>query len=98
MKRRTRLTEEDVRSVERLARLTLDKTARERMRKDLEKILDYFSAIDEVDTTDVEPMSHGSDLGNVLREDLPAPSLPAEEALKNAPRRRDDYFEVPRVL
>lgn len=92
------LRQKDVRGVEQLARLKLDRKARSKVRHDLEEILDYFSALDEVDTKDVNPMSHGGQLGNVLREDQREPCLPLKRVLQNAPRRRDGYFEVPRVL
>ena len=34
---------------------------------------------------------------NVFREDVPEPSLPVEEALRNAPEREGDRFRVPRI-
>ena len=37
-------------------------------------------------------------LENVLREDKVEPSLSQEEALANAPDKKDGYFKVPKVI
>jgi Asp-tRNA(Asn)/Glu-tRNA(Gln) amidotransferase C subunit len=37
-------------------------------------------------------------LQSVMREDVVAPSLPAEDVLANAPRREGDSFRVRAVL
>jgi len=37
-------------------------------------------------------------LKNVFREDIPWKSLSNEEALKNAPHKKDGYFKAPRIL
>jgi aspartyl-tRNA(Asn)/glutamyl-tRNA(Gln) amidotransferase subunit C len=51
-----------------------------------------------VDTDNVEPLSHVIELQNVFREDVLRPSLPREEALKNAPARTEEFFKVPKVI
>ncbi len=43
-------------------------------------------------------MAHPLPVQNVFREDEPTPSLPVDEALKNAPSRIGDYFGVPAVF
>jgi aspartyl-tRNA(Asn)/glutamyl-tRNA(Gln) amidotransferase subunit C len=37
-------------------------------------------------------------MGNVFREDRPRPSLSQEEALRNAPDKKDRFFKVPRII
>jgi aspartyl-tRNA(Asn)/glutamyl-tRNA(Gln) amidotransferase subunit C len=81
-----------------LARLRLDETEIGRFQHDVAKMLAYVKALDQVDTSGSEPLSQDSDTGNVLREDLVQPSLPVEEALKNAPERVDNYLKVPKVV
>jgi aspartyl-tRNA(Asn)/glutamyl-tRNA(Gln) amidotransferase subunit C len=105
-----KVTEKDVAYVAELANLELTDQERERMLKDLNSILDYINRLNELDTTDVPPMAQvtgkfrgaektGSDEpAYALREDVPAPSLPHEEALKNAPVTDGEFFKVPKVI
>ena len=81
--------------VARLARLRLDERDVERMSSELSSILDHIETINELDLDDVEPTSHVVQLENVLREDVPRPSLPRERALDNAPDAAADGFRVP---
>ena len=50
---------------------------------------------EELDLSGVEATLHPLALSNVWAEDEPAPSLPVEDALANAPDREDDLFRVP---
>jgi aspartyl-tRNA(Asn)/glutamyl-tRNA(Gln) amidotransferase subunit C len=81
--------------VARLARLRLTDEELERMPAELSKILDHVEKMDELDLEGVEPTSHVVDVTNVLREDVPRPSLPLERALAGAPDVADGGFRVP---
>ncbi len=61
-------------------------------------IVAYMDKLQELNTDQVEPMAHALPVQNVLREDAPAESLPAEQALANAPQRDGDFYEVPKVI
>ena len=93
-----RISREDVRHVARLARLALSDDELARMRVEMSAILDYMDKLRSLDTTGVEPTSHAVPLRNVMREDEPAPSLPLDEMLANAPDRDGDTFRVPRII
>ena len=86
---------EQVLHVARLARLALSDEEIERMSGELSHILEHVERMDELDLDGVEPTSHVVDLHNVLREDVPRPSLPRERALENAPDAADEGFRVP---
>ena len=61
--------------------------------------MDYINKLNEIDTTHTRPTSHAlSSVKNVFRNDKLNKSLKAEEALKNAPKKIDDYFGVPKVI
>jgi len=92
------LTPEEVEHVALLARLELTEEERQRFTSQLNSILEHFEQLRGIDTAGVPPMSHAIETASVLREDEPAPSLPTEEALQNAPDRSDDCFRVPRVI
>jgi aspartyl-tRNA(Asn)/glutamyl-tRNA(Gln) amidotransferase subunit C len=86
---------EQVLHVARLARLRLTDDEVERMAGELSKILEYVETMNELDLEGVEPTSHVVDLTNVLREDVPRPSLDRETALEQAPDATDSGFRVP---
>lgn len=92
------LSLEEVRKVARLARLELSEPDLARMRQQLSAILDYVEQLNQLDTAAVEPLAHPLPVRNVFRPDEPAPSLPVDEALRNAPARKGDYFAVPAVF
>ena len=80
-----------------LARLRLDESEIAPFQKDIAEMLDYVKTLEQVDTTAVD-LAEAADQPSVLREDIVQPSLPVEEALKNAPERVDNYFKVPKVV
>lgn len=85
------LTRDDVEQIALLARLALDDAELEEMRVDLTAILAHMDVLAEVDTTGVEPMTHAVPMDLSLRDDAPAPSLPA-------PPHDDGFFVVPHVI
>ena len=92
------LTAQDVQWVAHLARLQLTDAELETMTRQLSAIVAYVDQLQEVDTSSVEPMAHALAIHNVFRADEAAPSLPAVDALANAPERRGDFYSVPAVL
>ena len=61
-------------------------------------IVAYMDKLQELDTDGVEPMAHALPVHNVFGEDVPGESLPAEQALRNAPQRDGDFYKVPKVI
>jgi aspartyl-tRNA(Asn)/glutamyl-tRNA(Gln) amidotransferase subunit C len=92
------LSLDQVRKVARLARLELSEDDLARMQQQLSAILDYVDQLQQLNTDGVEPLAHPLPVQNVFREDEPRPSLPVDEALRNAPTRIGDYFGVPAVF
>jgi aspartyl-tRNA(Asn)/glutamyl-tRNA(Gln) amidotransferase subunit C len=81
-----------------LARLEFQDEAKENIKKDLERIIDFCDQLKEVNTENVEPLIYMSDEHNVLREDRVNHMLTKEEALRNAPSKDSDYIKVPKVI
>ncbi len=92
------LSQEQVRKVAKLARLKLTEGEVEQLTTQLGQILEYVHILDQIDTTNVEPMAHAVDVANVFREDVERDSLPREEALANAPQSDGQSFLVPPIL
>ena len=91
------ISREDVLHVARLARLEIPEGEVEAVQAQLGAILEAVGKVSELDLSDVEPTSHPLDIVNVWGADEPRPSLPAEEALANAPDPADGHFRVPAV-
>jgi len=84
-----------------LSRVELSEEDKEKYTPQLNSVLDYFSEIDKVDTEGIEPTYHVLPLNNVFREDeacVPTCSLSQEEALANAPKKKDGFFKAPRMM
>jgi len=92
-----RVTVETVEQVARLARLSLTEEERETFAKQLDQILAYAESIQTLDTAAVEPMSHAV-TSEMVREDVPAPSLDRQRVLEAAPDAAENLFRVPRIL
>jgi aspartyl-tRNA(Asn)/glutamyl-tRNA(Gln) amidotransferase subunit C len=89
---------ETLRKIAHLARLDFKEEDEESMIKDLTEILDWVEQLNEVDTENVEPLTNMSHEINMLRDDAVGEHLDHERALKNAPKKDDDYFRVPKVI
>ena len=92
------VTIKDVEHVAKLARLEFTESEKETFTHQLNEILAYVEKLNELDTTNVEPLSHVIELNNVFREDIVKPSYPREEMLKNAPDKDEKFFKVPKVI
>ena len=87
-----------VTDLSRLAKLSFDDSKAEKMKSDLENIIDFVDKLSEIETEGVEPLIYLSEEVNVLRGDEIKHEVLQENALKNAPQKDSDYFKVPTVL
>jgi len=92
------VTIQDVEHVAALARLSFSEEEKQKLTAQLNEILRYMEQLHALDTANIEPLSHVIELQNVFREDVQRPSLPREEALKNAPSKTEEFFKVPKVI
>lgn len=92
------ISKADVMHVAKLARLSLSEAEQEQFTLQLNAILKYAEKLNELHTDDVAPTSHVLPITNVMREDVPRPSVSVETALRNAPEDEDGQFRVPAVI
>lgn len=92
------LTLAEVTHVAHLARLDLPQDELATMQTQLSRILEYIDMLSEADVTDVPITAQVTNLVNVLRADIVAPSLPRDDALANAPRQQDGMFVVKAIF
>ena len=109
-----KVTDQDVAYVADLANLDLDATERANMVRDLNSILGYVERLNQLDTSNVEPMAQVSDsysagqsnsevqpFAFATRDDVLEglrKSLTQEAALENAPDADGTFFRVPKVI
>lgn len=72
-----------------LAKLALSEEEKEQAKKDMSDMLDYIDMLGELDTSNVEPMSHAFPVFNVFREDVVTNGDGSEETLANAPEQKN---------
>jgi aspartyl-tRNA(Asn)/glutamyl-tRNA(Gln) amidotransferase subunit C len=92
------ITRDDVAHVARLARLAVSDEELDLFTGQLAAVLDHARDVEALDVGDVPPTAHPLPLKNVLRADVPVPSLDRAEVLAVAPAVEDDRFAVPPVL
>jgi aspartyl-tRNA(Asn)/glutamyl-tRNA(Gln) amidotransferase subunit C len=96
------LTKKDLEHLAELARIDLKEGEEEKLQKDLGAILDYFKELQELDTMDVEPMTGGTELKNVFREDELATSDKRQETSNKAveafPEKDNGFLKIPPVF
>ncbi|MBI2196582.1 Asp-tRNA(Asn)/Glu-tRNA(Gln) amidotransferase subunit GatC [Candidatus Daviesbacteria bacterium] len=92
------LTLDQVKHVAKLANLPLTPEEEEKYSEQLSKVLDYIEQLNSVDITNVEPTFNVTGQVNVMREDTTAGCFTQEEALSNAPKKKDGMFETKGVF
>jgi aspartyl-tRNA(Asn)/glutamyl-tRNA(Gln) amidotransferase subunit C len=88
----------DVKYVAHLARLALASDEEKKLSSQLGSILGYIEKLKELDVSQVEPTAHAMPMVNVVRPDETRPSLPQDDALRNAPAQANGLFIVPKIV
>jgi aspartyl-tRNA(Asn)/glutamyl-tRNA(Gln) amidotransferase subunit C len=81
-----------------LAKLEFNDTAKDEIKADLNKMLDFVDKLNELDTDNVEPLIYMLDEEHELRADEVKGHVTQQSGLKNAPNKDTDYFKVPKVI
>jgi len=81
-----------------LAKLEFEPEEKERLKKDLQKMIAFVEQLQDLDTEGEEPVLQMSSRADVLRDDKESDGLTREEGLRNAPLTDGIYFEVPKVI
>ena len=88
----------DLEQVVKLARIDLTPEEKERIAPQMAEILKYVEQLKELDVTNVEPTAHAVPLANIMREDVVEDSLSHDDALRNAPKKSNGLFVVPKII
>jgi aspartyl-tRNA(Asn)/glutamyl-tRNA(Gln) amidotransferase subunit C len=96
-----KITETEVRYVADLANLKLTGEEIAHLVKDLDEILTHMDTLNELDTSNVQPMAqvlYEAGETATLREDRERTTLSNDDALANAPLAGAGYYKVPKVI
>lgn len=96
-----KITEKDVLYVAALANLELSEQETAQFAAHLDSILAYVEKMNELDTSNVEPMAqvlYEAKEGSTLRADQDRPCFSQEQSLANAPESAAGQFKVPKVI
>ncbi|TFF90207.1 MAG: Asp-tRNA(Asn)/Glu-tRNA(Gln) amidotransferase subunit GatC [Promethearchaeota archaeon] len=98
-KESSEFSEETIEYLSKLALIDLSDREKKEVSKQLNHIINHFKRLNDLDTTNVEPLRHPiEDLKNVFREDKVENGLNQEEALKNVKNTKEGYIKAPRIL
>jgi aspartyl-tRNA(Asn)/glutamyl-tRNA(Gln) amidotransferase subunit C len=98
------ITKRELEHLAKLARIELDPKEEERLLKDLGNILEYFKELQALDTSAVMPMTGGTDLRNVFREDASGEENGGPEntnrraGVEAFPESKDGFNKIPPVF
>ncbi len=92
------ITNETIDYVGILAKLELSENEKQQAKKDMSEMLDYVSKLNELDTSEVEAMSHTFSYNNVFRDDVVTNGDDRDNMLSNAPEQKEGCYKVPKTF
>jgi aspartyl-tRNA(Asn)/glutamyl-tRNA(Gln) amidotransferase subunit C len=93
-----KITDADVLHAAALAKIELDADEVRKFRSELDAVLNYMDMLSHVDTTDVQPTHHPLPIVNAMRDDEDTGCRGSAEVLMSAPRHKDGFIVVPKVI
>ena len=91
-------TDFNVKYVSHLARLSLSADEEQKLGAQLNNIIGFVEQLKSVDVSGVEATAHAVPTVNVTRADEVHPSLPHDDAMRNAPKKSNGLFIVPKIV
>ena len=93
-----KIHQESLKKIAGLAKLHVKPEEEAALLTSMDNVLTWMEQLNEIDTENVEPLTHIMDEVNNWREDKGNNSLSRSEALANAPSKNDTYIKVPKVI
>ena len=89
----------DIKTIEKLENLAMVEVEnKEKMAKELEEIVNFVDMLNELDTEGIEPSFRVLNITTPLREDKPIKQDIIKDVLAHAPKAKDGYFIVPKII
>jgi aspartyl-tRNA(Asn)/glutamyl-tRNA(Gln) amidotransferase subunit C len=87
-----------VRRIAHLARIDVSEAEIPHLQDEINAILKFVQALEEVDVEGVEPMTSVTPMRLPMRDDVVTDGNIADKVLANAPLTEDGFFLVPKVI
>ena len=81
-----------------LARLKLTPEEEEKFLRDIQNILSHFEFLKELDTSNVAPLTGGTTLNNVFREDGGRENTNQGKGTESFPESKEGFLKVPPIF
>ena len=95
MSKKNKITEEEVKKIASLSRLSLTEDELQKRTDDMNNILNYMDSLNEINTDNVKELNNVHDMNASLRSDSSDESLNQQDILNNSPSSNGDYIKVP---
>jgi aspartyl-tRNA(Asn)/glutamyl-tRNA(Gln) amidotransferase subunit C len=92
------LSKQDLEHLAKLARIEIDPVEEEKLLSDLGNILEHFKELQALDTTNVAPMTGGTDLKNIFRDDTEHENTNRGAGVESFPQEEKGFNKVPPVF
>ena len=87
-----------VKHISKLARISVDEEKANKLAGDLNTIFTFIEKLNELNTSDVQPLTSIAETTLRFREDKIKSENIREKILKNSPEKNEDFFVVPKVV
>ena len=94
MRTKMKFTKENFTYIADIVKLDFTKDEEEKVRKELNRMLHFIDSMNELDTDNIEPLTHINSLKNVFREDEEVEYRLSGQVTKNGIENKDDYYVV----
>ena len=92
------MDQETVSTICYLARLEIDINKSEKIKQDLETIIELIGSLQTINASSVEPLYSPLEMTELTHEDVEKSDNKKDQFLENAASSNEDYFLVPRVV
>ncbi|EHI70693.1 Asp-tRNA(Asn)/Glu-tRNA(Gln) amidotransferase subunit GatC [Streptococcus ictaluri] len=93
-----KISEEEVRHVANLSKLSFSESETTEFATTLSKIVDMVELLNEVDTEGVAVTSTMADKKNIMRADVAEKGTDREQLFKNVPEKENNFIKVPAIF
>jgi aspartyl-tRNA(Asn)/glutamyl-tRNA(Gln) amidotransferase subunit C len=92
------ITDAEIAHLKKLARLEMSESETALAKRDINKILESFTALQKLDLDGLPEMPRPVPLVNIMREDQVQPGFTQAQAMSVAVDAEDGFFKVPRIV
>ena len=87
-----------VKHISKLSRISIEEEKAKKLSKDLNSIFEFIEKLNELETSNIEPLTSIAETTLKLRKDKIESKTIREDILKNSPDKNKDFFVVPKVV